>query len=70
MMDTYYAVGVGVWIKEEMYVKPSDLGPYYRPPFKALAYVMHDAGMVPDWGRANEGQVIGAAETIYMHNKL
>ena len=38
-MDYHYNVPLD-FTREEMYVKPNDLGPLYRPPFKAQVYIM------------------------------
>ena len=39
--------------RQAMFVKPTDLGPLYRPPFRAWAYVLipkHEAPMImPHW---------------------
>ena len=38
-MDNFYNVPEE-FIREEMYVKPTDLGPLYIAPFKAIVYYM------------------------------
>ena len=52
-----------------MYVKPTDLGPLYRPPFKAIAYYMVLNKQTPFLLPSYE-ECVEVAKTIYFHNKL
>ena len=55
--------------REELYVKPTDLSPFYKPPFKAYAYVMVINSETP-LGLASDNRTKAVAKTIYWHNKL
>ena len=65
-LDAYYNVPVE-FIREEMYVKPTDLGPLYRPPFKAIAYYMVLNKKTP-FILPSFFENYKVAMTIYFHN--
>ena len=52
-----------------MYVKPTDLGPLYRPPFKAIVYYMVLNKETP-FELPSLQEMLEVAKTIYFHNKL
>ena len=69
-LDEHYIDDFG-FTKKEFYVKPSDLGPLYRPPFKAVAYLMIAKQRYPyNGGNPSLDEFKRVAYTIYMHNKL
>ena len=67
-LDAYYNVPVE-FVREEMYVKPTDLGPLYRPPFKAIVYYMVLNKETP-FELPSLQEILEVAKTIYFHNKL
>ena len=55
--------------REELWLKPTDLGPFYRPPIKAYAYVMVINKKTP-FVFPSDDELYLVSLSIYLHNKL